>query len=104
MTSPRQDGNRHSNLYSRYANQLSSCGFRRQGSDQHPNEQGVLRRAISQGSRLSRTLRWLLELTLPRHDDATSWKSTKHPKSHKENLVSHFDGLCPLAAPPGESR
>jgi len=40
-----------------------------------------------------------LELTLSRHDDATSRKITKSTKSHEENPVSHFDGFCPLAAP-----
>ena len=43
-----------------------------------------------------------LALTLSRHDDATTRrlrKITKSTKSHEENLKSHFDGFCPLAAP-----
>jgi hypothetical protein len=47
----------------------------------------VFRGVTSQGGRLSRTLRWLLELTLPRHDDTTTRRAV------------HFDGFCPLAAP-----
>jgi hypothetical protein len=39
---------------------------------------------------LSRTLRWLVELTQSRRDDATM---------RRKNLASHFDGFCTLAAP-----
>jgi hypothetical protein len=53
MTSAWQDGNRHSNLYSR-------CG----------------KHFTSQVSRLSRTLRWLVELTHSRRDDATTRRET----------------------------
>jgi hypothetical protein len=35
---------------------------------------------------LSRTLRWLLELTLPRHDDTTT---------RRKKIASHFDGFLP---------